>query len=79
MSPTPKLSPNKILILAGEASGDALGAKLALDMQTQKSELQFYGMGARKMRAANIDILVDADQMSIVGVKIGRASCRERV
>ena len=64
MNQTP---PKKILILAGEASGDLLAAGLCQKMQEPLPSAKYFCMGGKRMREAGVDILVDSDQLSVVG------------
>jgi len=60
-------SPKKILILAGEASGDLLAAHLCQAIQKKIPAVTLFGMGGKQMREAGVDILVDSDQIAVVG------------
>ncbi len=57
----------KILIIAGEASGDLLGAHLAKTLKTFDPTLHLSGMGGQQMREAGVDIFIDADKLAVVG------------
>ena len=61
-----------IWILAGEASGDLYGAKLAAELRTlaaeQGSTVRIAGMGGPEMSRAGIDIQVDSTELGVVGV-----------
>ena len=57
-----------ILISVGEASGDMHAAKLVQAVKKIAPNIQFYGMGANLMRDAGVDIVVDAGDLSIVGL-----------
>lgn len=66
----------KIMMVAGEASGDAHGAKLvgALRDELPGADLTFFGAAGPRMRDAGVDDVVRADELSIVGLaEIGRA------
>jgi len=56
------------MIVAGEASGDQHGAKLVSAMRRQNPGLFFCGVGGRSMQRAGVRILVDARQLSVVGI-----------
>lgn len=56
------------MILAGEASGDIHGAGLVAAMQEMNPGLELCGMGGDKMRQAGVDTMVDAAEMSMVGL-----------
>ena len=60
----------QILISAGEASGEMYGAQLieALRSQARSAQLEFFGAGGDRMRAAGCDIVVDARDLSVVGI-----------
>lgn len=58
----------KILMAAGEVSGDLQGSFLAQALLSRKKGLQLYGAGGPKMKAAGVDIRIDATQFSTVGV-----------
>jgi lipid-A-disaccharide synthase len=61
----------RILISAGEASGEFYGAELiqALRRQVpQPQDLQFFGVGGEQMRAAGCELLVDARDIAEVGI-----------
>jgi len=57
----------KILIIAGEASGDLHGANLVKSLNEQDSTVAVYGVGSRKMREAGVQMLADASEISVVG------------
>ena len=57
----------KILIIAGEASGDLHGSRLVRSMKAQDPTLTFYGVGSRNMRDAGVSLLADASAISVVG------------
>ncbi len=60
--------PKKIMIIAGEASGDLHGARLVQAMREQEPGLVFCGMGSREMVAAGVEILFDAGKIAVVGL-----------
>jgi len=57
-----------IMIIAGEASGDLHGSKLVLAMREKNSDLYFCGIGGQALRDAGVKIIVDASQLSVVGI-----------
>ncbi|HEY2865992.1 MAG TPA: lipid-A-disaccharide synthase [Pyrinomonadaceae bacterium] len=66
----------RIMIVAGEASGDLHAAKLvgALRGELIDRGLEFFGAAGPRMRAAGVDAVVSSDELSIVGLlEIGRA------
>ncbi len=57
-----------IMIVAGEASGDLHGAKLAAALTAVDSRLTLFGIGGNHMRAAGVRVTVDARQLAVVGL-----------
>lgn len=57
-----------ILIVAGEASGDAHGARLVEAVLKKDSSVNFYGVGGSNMRAAGVNIEIDAATLAVVGL-----------
>jgi lipid-A-disaccharide synthase len=57
----------KVLIIAGEASGDLHGANLVREIRKQDASLAFYGVGSRRMEEAGVQMLADASEISVVG------------
>jgi len=71
------MSSVRILISAGEASGEMYGALLMEALRrlagespatTLNQELQFFGVGGDRMRAAGCDTVVDAKNLAVVGI-----------
>jgi len=64
----------RILISAGEASGEFYGAKLMealrceLSQRVTQPEVEFFGVGGEQMRAAGCELLVDAREIAEVGI-----------
>lgn len=56
------------MIIAGETSGDHHGARLVAEMAKKDTDLRFCGVGGPQMKAAGVEILVDAGQLSVVGI-----------
>ncbi|MCZ6490438.1 MAG: lipid-A-disaccharide synthase [Acidobacteria bacterium] len=57
-----------IFISAGEASGDMYGALLIQALRERLGEVHFYGCGGAKMKAAGCETLVEAHQITMVGL-----------
>ncbi|MBX7222937.1 MAG: lipid-A-disaccharide synthase [Blastocatellia bacterium] len=69
----PEPTVRKILIVAGEASGDMHAADLMaalsrLTAQTQGPRLDFYGLGGSAMREAGAAPLIGMEQVSVIGL-----------
>jgi len=58
----------KILIVAGEASGDLHGGGLVESMKGLHPDCRFFGVGGKKMRKAGVQTFFDIDRMGAVGV-----------
>ncbi len=56
------------MIAAGEASGDLHGSNLVKAAKEMSPGLEFFGMGGERLRAAGVDLLVDLEHMSLMGV-----------
>ena len=66
----------KIMIVAGEASGDAHAAKLvrAIRELAPEKDFEFFGATSHKLREAGVEEIVNADDFSVVGLpEIARA------
>jgi len=66
MNPTPHRA--CVAIVAGEASGDQHGAKLVTAMQKKNPALFFCGIGGPELRRAGVRIVVDASELTVVGI-----------
>src|SRR6266852_4821136 len=68
--------PLRLMIVAGEASGDAHAATLvsALRAAAPETQFDFFGSTGAQMRAAGVDSVVRADDLAILGLwEIARA------
>ena len=61
-------NPFCVTILAGEVSGDQHGAKLVSAMQKKTPTLFFCGMGGDALRRAGVRIVVEAAELTVVGI-----------
>jgi len=57
-----------VAIIAGEASGDQHGAKLINAMQKKNPGLFYCGIGGPALKQAGVRILVDASELTVVGI-----------
>jgi lipid-A-disaccharide synthase len=62
------MSSVRILISAGEASGEMYGAQLIEILRRHDSSLEFFGVGGDRMRAAGCNTVVDAKDLAVVGI-----------
>ncbi|HZR81786.1 MAG TPA: hypothetical protein VFD92_11870 [Candidatus Binatia bacterium] len=57
----------RVLIVAGDASGDLRGAELVAALRAIAPDLAVFGVGGEHLRGAGVDILVDAAELSTMG------------
>lgn len=62
------MSVRKVMIVAGEASGDMHGGNLVREMHALSPELSFSGVGGKKMEAAGVRLIADVADMAVVGL-----------
>ncbi len=60
--------PKRVLLVAGEASGDLHGGFLVQELQRQLPGVQIAGVGGDHLRARGIDILADVRVLSAAGL-----------
>lgn len=58
----------KILLIAGEASGDLLGSHLVEAIQNLDPEIQFLGVGGEGLKKRGMKILYSSHSLSVVGM-----------
>ena len=58
----------KILISAGEASGDLYAASLAAELLRRHADLELFGCAGPRMRAAGVRAVVDSASLAVVGL-----------
>lgn len=61
------MPPLSLLLSAGEASGDMYAARLAAALH-KRLDVSIFGMGGPLMRAAGVDIVVDYEEVAVVGI-----------
>jgi lipid-A-disaccharide synthase len=66
----PKSGPLTVMLVAAEASGDVLGAKLARVLRDRLGvdKVRFVGIGGAKMAAEGVESPFDIAQLSILGI-----------
>ncbi len=62
------MNPKKILMVAGEASGDLHGAHLLEAIRQIDSGIQFFGVGGERLERGGMRILFPAHALSVVGL-----------
>ena len=58
----------EMMIVAGEASGDAHAAELMAELRRRRPDLHFFGCGGERMAAAGCEILVSSAELGLVGL-----------
>ena len=58
---------NNILLIAGEVSGDLIGASLIKELKKTDPALMFYGIGGDKMLAEGMELSYHINQMAFLG------------
>lgn len=56
------------MVVAGEMSGDMHAADLVRAARARHPDLRFFGIGGDHLRAAGMEILVDAREMAVLGL-----------
>lgn len=57
-----------VMIVAGEASGDLYGARLARELEKILPDIRCCGLGGEHMRQAGVDLLADVSELSVIGL-----------
>ena len=57
-----------LMIVAGERSGDIYGAELARALRERLPNSELFGCGGEAMRRAGVDTVVDAHQLTMIGI-----------
>ncbi len=58
---------NKIMIIAGEASGDLHGSGLVKELKAKNSDLHIFGVGGNKMQQQGMELIYHVNEMSVLG------------
>ena len=57
-----------IYLIAGESSGDVLGARLMQAMRARRSDLHFAGIGGEAMQAQGLETLFPLQELALMGL-----------
>lgn len=60
--------PRKILVSAGEASGDLYASLVVEELRRRWPDAEFFGCTGPKLRAAGVETVVDAADLAVVGL-----------
>ena len=58
----------KIMMSAGEASGDLHGGALAAELKKLRPDIELFGMGGSDMQKSGVRIIYDINNLGIIGV-----------
>ncbi|SOH93606.1 lipid-A-disaccharide synthase [Monaibacterium marinum] len=58
----------KVFLIAGEASGDKLGAALMIGLKHLRPDIQFFGIGGPQMQAQGLTSLFPMEELSVMGL-----------
>ena len=58
----------RLFLIAGEASGDALGSALMRGLKTLAPGVEFHGVGGPKMAAEGLESLFPMEELSVMGL-----------
>lgn len=58
----------RVALVAGESSGDLLGAGLVERLKQRWPDAEFVGIGGEAMRAAGVDTWFDASELAVMGL-----------
>jgi len=58
----------RVLISAGEVSGEMYGAQLIEALRRRAPDTEFFGVGGDRMRSVGCDTVVDAHEIAVVGL-----------
>jgi lipid-A-disaccharide synthase len=61
----------RVLMIAGEASGDAHGADFLRALRVRVPHLSVFGIGGERLRAAGMETVLDASEVATVGLVEG--------
>ena len=64
----PESHKQRVMIIAGEASGDMHAAKLVREVNQKNQSIEFYGIGGKNMTEAGVKTLVDSADLAVVGL-----------
>jgi lipid-A-disaccharide synthase len=62
------MNQKKILIIAGEPSGDLHASNLVRDLRSLNPALRFFGMGGNLSKDAGVEIIFDISKLALVGL-----------
>jgi lipid-A-disaccharide synthase len=61
------LKGSRVLLLAGETSGDTYGGALAVALRSRLPDVSLLGIGGPRMREAGVELLAELDRLAVMG------------
>lgn len=58
----------KIMIVAGEVSGDQHAARLVRELRAVRRDVEWFGIGGEALRREGVQTLVDVEEMAVLGL-----------
>ncbi|MDX1643111.1 MAG: lipid-A-disaccharide synthase [Thermoanaerobaculia bacterium] len=58
----------RLLVVAGETSGDMHGARLFSELRRRRPEIEGFGLGGSELEAAGLDLLARSSEIAVVGL-----------
>ena len=58
----------RILLSAGEVSGDVAGSRLARELRARRPDLSLFGLGGPRMAESGVELLRDTNALGTVGI-----------
>jgi lipid-A-disaccharide synthase len=71
--------PRRIVLVAGEASGDLHGADLLAALRARVPELEVFGLGGERLRGGGMETVADVGEVATVGLTEGAGRLRALV
>jgi lipid-A-disaccharide synthase len=78
-APAPTTAGRRILLVAGEASGDLHGADFLAELRAQLPGVAVFGIGGTRLREAGMETVADAGEVATVGLTEGAGRLRTLV
>ena len=58
----------RVMIACGEPSGDLYAGALASELRTRQPDIEVFGMGGERLRAAGADLVAHYHGISVTGL-----------
>src|SRR3954467_6736267 len=64
-----RVKPLHFMLIAGEASGDMLGAELISALKLRQPDAKFFGVGGPQMQSAGMELIFDFTRNAVFGLE----------